>query len=190
TFSLPDKDRMGVSLKYLQATMRMACGGRIAEEKAMGDVSSGAVGDIQQVTGMARAMVLEWGMSDKLGFIRYAGSDTREALLPDKDYSDHTAQVIDEEIRRIVDEAYTDAERLLDEHWDKVEALAQALLKYETLTGDDVGNIMQGKPLGKPSVSDLLRDEAAKTAPAAPAAPPPATDPDTDLPPGAMPSPA
>ncbi|MEL6498830.1 MAG: ATP-dependent zinc metalloprotease FtsH [Planctomycetota bacterium] len=190
TFSLPDKDRMGVSLKYLQATMRMACGGRIAEEKAMGDVSSGAVGDIQQVTGMARAMVLEWGMSDKLGFIRYAGSDTREALLPDKDYSDHTAQVIDEEIRSIVDEAYKDAERLLDDNWDKVEALAQALLKYETLTGDDVGNIMEGKPLGKPSVSDLLRDEAAKTAPAAPAAPPPSTDPDTDLPPGAMPSPA
>jgi cell division protease FtsH len=72
TFSLPEKDRMGYSLKWLRATMRVLCGGRIAEEKAMEDVSSGAAQDIQQVTQLARHMVLDWGMSDKLGFIKYS----------------------------------------------------------------------------------------------------------------------
>ncbi|MEM1071420.1 MAG: ATP-dependent zinc metalloprotease FtsH [Planctomycetota bacterium] len=191
TFSLPDRDRMGVSLRWLEATMRMACGGRIAEEKAMNDVSSGAVSDIAQVTNMARSMVIEWGMSPRLGFIRYAGADTRESFMPERDYSDDTAKAIDEEIRRIVDEAYQEAARLLDEHWDKVEALAGALIKYETLSGDDVDKIMRGEPLGKPSVADLLKTQAAETAPAATASKPdPEPDPEGELPPGAMPSPA
>jgi cell division protease FtsH len=186
TFSLPEKDRMGVNLKWLNATMRMACGGRIAEEKAMQDVSSGAVSDIAQVTSMARAMVLEWGMSPRLGFIRYAPQDTRESFLADKDYSDHTAQVIDDEIRRIVDEAYNDAAHMLDEHWAKVEILAAALLKYETLSGDEVDRLMRGEQLRKPSITDLLRSEAGRPQP--PKAP--ANNPEPDLPPGAMPSPA
>ncbi len=187
TFSLPEKDRMGYSLKWISATLRVVCGGRIAEEIAMGDVSTGAAQDIQQVTGMARAMVIEWGMSEKLGFVRYAGSDTKEAYLPDKDYSDETASLIDEEIRRIVDEAYSDAERMLRDNWDKVEALANALLKHETLSGDEVHAIIRGEDLNKPSVADLLRSEAdmSKKDP-----PSPAEDGETDLPPGTAPTPA
>lgn len=187
TFSMPEKDRMGYSLKYISATMRVVCGGRIAEQIAMGDVSSGAAQDISQATQMARAMVLEWGMSEKLGFVRYAGNDTRESYLPDKDYSDETAKIIDEEIRRIVEEAYADAERMLRDKWDRVEAVADALLKHETLTGDEVHAIIRGEELNKPSVSDLLRREAARKRKDPPT---PAEGGEPELPPGAAPSPA
>jgi cell division protease FtsH len=188
TFSLPEKDRMGYSLKWLNATMRVLCGGRIAEEKAMGDVSSGASMDISQTTNIARMMILEWGMSEKLGFVRYSGTDTRETFVPEKDYSDDTARLIDEEVKRIVGEAYADAKRMLESNWDKVEAVASALLKYETLSGEDVEKLMGGHTLSKPTVADLLKAEAARKADAErPAIAPPAAN---DLPPGAMPSPA
>ncbi len=163
TFSLPEKDRMTYSRKWIHATMRVLCAGRIAEEKAMSDASSGASMDISQVTDMARLMVLHWGMSEKLGFVRYAGDETRESFIPEKDYSDETARVIDEEIKRIIDEAYGDAERLLEENWDGVERVAVALLKYETLSGDDVKKIIAGEELAKPTVSDLLAAEANRT---------------------------
>jgi cell division protease FtsH len=186
TFSLPSKDRMGYSLKWLQATMRIVCGGRIAEEKAMGDVSSGAQQDILQVTNIARAMILEWGMSEKLGFVRYAASDTKESFMADKDYSQETARIIDEEVRRLVDIAFTDAKRLLEESWDKVVAVAEALLKYETLSGDDVEKIMSGQALARPTVTEMLVAQAQKlrdaTATKTSSAP--------EIPPGAMPLPA
>jgi cell division protease FtsH len=189
TFSLPEKDRMGYSLKWLRATMRMACGGRIAEQRAMNDVSSGAASDIAQVTRMARTMIEEWGMSDRLGFIRYAGEDTRESFLPEKSYSDATARLIDEEVRRLVDEAFKDAEKLLIENWEKVEAVAQALLRYETLSADEVHKLMRGERLDKPTVGELLAAEARKRAPGETIArQPPRESP--DLPPGALPSPA
>jgi cell division protease FtsH len=187
TFSLPEKDRMGYSLKYLRAMMRMACGGRIAEQKAMGDVSSGASADISQVTRMARTMVEEWGMSDRLGFVRYAGSDTREMFMPEREYSDETAHLIDEEVRRMVDEAYKDAERLLDENWERVDVVALALLKYETLSADEVHRLMRGEKLDKPSVGELLAREAKRVAPGGDR---PVSPPEPDLPPGAMPRPA
>jgi cell division protease FtsH len=183
TFSLPAKDRMGYGLKWLKATMRITCGGRIAEERAMGDISSGAVGDISQATSIARAMVLDWGMSERLGFVRYSGTDTREMFVAEKDYSDDTARIIDEEIRRLVDEAYEDAKRLLEANWDKVIAVAEALLKYETLSSDDVRKLLRGEPLGKPTISDLLAAEARKEAAAA--EPPPDI-----IPPNVIPRPA
>ncbi len=187
TFSLPEKDRMGYGLKWLQATMRVTCGGRIAEQKAMGDVSSGASQDISQVTAMARAMILHWGMSPRLGFVRYAGSDTREMYMPEKEYSDDTARIIDEEVRRFVDEAFADAQRMLEAHWDKVVAVAEALLKYETLSSDEVKKLLNGETLGKPTISDLLAAEARKEAAAA--RPVPELLPDI-IPPNAIPRPA
>jgi cell division protease FtsH len=187
TFSLPEKDRMGYSLKYLVATMRMACGGRIAEHKAMGDVSSGASSDIAQVTKMARTMIEEWGMSDRLGFIRYAGVDTREMFMAEREYSEDTAKIIDEEVRRIVDEAYRDAERLLNEHWSQVEAVASALLRYETLSADEVHRLMRGERLDKPTVGELLSKEAKKRAPGDDR---PRSSEEPELPPGAFPTPA
>jgi cell division protease FtsH len=155
---------MGYSLKWLLATMRVVCGGRIAEEKAMNDVSSGASQDIRQITAIARTMILEWGMSPKLGFINYAGSDTREMYLPEKDYSDDTARLIDEEVKRITGEAFEDAKKLLDENWEKVVAVAEALLKHENLTADEVHKLMRGEELTKPTVADLLSADRARSA--------------------------
>lgn len=189
TFSLPEKDRYGFSRRWLTATMRVLCGGRIAEERKTGDVSSGAAMDIRMATTYARAMILEWGMSGRLGFVNYAGTDSREAFIPERDYSPETARVIDEEIKLVIDEAYADAERLISLHWDKVVAIAEALLKFETLSRDDVDRIMRGERLDKPTVAELLASEAAKPAKPAPP-PPPAGKPSDDGLGGVLPTPA
>ena len=188
TFSLPEKDRMGYGLKWLLATLKVVCGGRIAEQRAMDDVSSGASMDIMQATSLARAMVLEWGMSPRLGFIKYTGADTRESFLPDRDYSDDTAKIIDHEIRRLVDEAYAAAEKLLAEHWTKVEAVADALLKHETLSADEVHRIMRGERLTKPTVADLLADQPVKRLAPATRTGDAAPEGEPDLPSGATPN--
>ncbi len=163
TFSLPEKDRYGYGLKYIMATMRVVCGGRIAEKRKTDDISSGASMDIRQLTQFAKAMVLEWGMSEKLGFVKYSPNDDGAGYI-EREYSDETARIIDEEIRRYAAEAYEEAERILFENWEKVEAVAEALLKHETLEADDVHRLMRGEPLGKPSVSDLLAAESKKDA--------------------------
>jgi len=188
TFSLPEKDRWGYGQKWLKATMRVLCGGRIAEQRATGDIGSGAAMDIAQITQLARKMVLEWGMSDQLGFIRYEGRDTREMALPERDFSDDTAQRIDVEIRRLVDDAFRDAEKLLAENWEKVEAVANALLKYETLTQDEVLRLMRGEEIVKSvTVSEQIKAEERRKAAAAIVE---QLDKQTDLPPGTVPTPA
>jgi cell division protease FtsH len=183
TFSLPEKDRYGYAQRYLHATMRVLCGGRLAEARKTGDISSGAAMDIKMVTTYARAMVLEWGMSEKLGFVRYAGDDSRESLLPDKDYSDDTARMIDEEIRRMADAAYAEAKAMVESNWDKITAVAETLLRLETLQREDVERLMRGEQVERPTVAQML---AAK--PASPATPP-ATAGDEPMG-GAVPSPA
>ncbi len=164
TMSLPEKDRYGYGMKHLLATMRVLCGGRIAEQRQTEDVSSGAAMDIQMATQYARHMILEWGMSERLGFVNYAGVDTRESFIPEKEYSDETARIIDEETKRLIDEAYADAQSMIEEKWDKLAAVAEALLKYETLTGEDIDRIMKGDHIDKPTVAELLMKEAAKPA--------------------------
>ncbi len=162
TFSLPEKDRYGLARRYLLATMRVLCGGRIAEQRKTDDVSSGAAMDIQQATQFARHMILEWGMSERLGFVHYGGGESRDVFIAEREYSDDTARIIDEEIKRLIDEAYADAERLLGKEWDKVTAVAEALLKYETLQGEEVQRLIRGERLDKPTVAELLENEAAK----------------------------
>ncbi len=188
TFSLPEKDRTGFGQRWLKATMRVLCGGRIAEQRAVGDVSSGAAQDISQVTQMARLMIEEWGMSERLGFVRYAGEDKRNSFIPEKDYSEETAKIIDEEIRRLVDEAYRDAEQMLEEHWRKVEAVAEALLKYETLSGEEVHKVMRGESLGRTSLAELLAGQRRPSPPAT--TPKRGDDEGPEAAPGLMPSPA
>jgi cell division protease FtsH len=131
-------------------------------------------------------MVLKWGMSDRLGFVNYSGEDSREMYIPEKDYSPETARIIDEEIRRISDEAYDEARRMVEQHWTAIDAVAQALLKYETLTRDEVERLMRGEKLEKSTVSDLLQREFAVSKPAAA----PTAGPDAEPPTGALPSPA
>jgi cell division protease FtsH len=112
--------------------------------------------------------------------------------IPEKGYSEATARIIDEEVRRLSDEAYQDAIRMLDENWAAVENVAQALLRYETLDAADVLKVMRGETIGKPTVSELLAAEARKTreAAAAAAGANPTGTGSTDVPPGTMPTPA
>ena len=160
TFSLPEKDRYGYGRKYLDATLRVLCGGRVAEQKKTGETSSGAAMDIKMLTRYARSMVLDWGMSKRLGFINYSGDESRESLMQDKEHSDETARIIDEEVKTIADDAYSDTERLVEANWDKVVAIAEALLRYETLQKEDIDRIMRGELLEKPTVADLLSAES------------------------------
>ncbi|MDZ4830758.1 MAG: ATP-dependent zinc metalloprotease FtsH [Phycisphaerae bacterium] len=187
TFSLPEKDRYGYSRRYLIATMRVLCAGRIAELRKTSDISSGAAMDITMATRFARAMILDWGMSERLGFVNYSGTDSRETYIPDKDYSPDTARVIDEEIRRLIDAAYAEAERMVNAHWEQVVAIAESLLKHETLSRDDVDRLMRGERIEKPTVADLLAAESVKPVKALMPPPPKPELPDLG---GAMPTPA
>ncbi|MSR28817.1 MAG: ATP-dependent zinc metalloprotease FtsH [Phycisphaerales bacterium] len=184
TFSLPEKDRYGYSRKYLLATMRVLCGGRIAEERKTGDISSGAAMDIRMATAYARTMVLQWGMSQRLGFVNYSGADERETFIPEKDYSPETARVIDEEVRELIDAAYRDAAQQVTENWPKVVAIAEALLRVETLSQEEVDKVLRGEPFERPTVSDLLQRELPK-----PPAATPGPESQTDIPPGAIANP-
>ena len=163
TFSLPEKDRHGYARRYVLDTLQVLCGGRIAEQRKTNDISSGAAMDIQQATQFARHMVLEWGMSDRLGFVHYSGTDTRDTFVPEREYSDQTARIIDEEVKRIIDEAYAGAESLITENWPNVTAIAEPLLKYETLQGEEVQRLLRGEALDKPTVAELLEQEATMT---------------------------
>ena len=168
TFSLPEKDRHGYARRYVLDTLQVLCSGRIAEQRKTNDISSGAAMDIQQATQFARHMVLEWGMSDRLGFVHYSGTDTRDTFVPEREYSDQTARIIDEEVKRIIDEAYAGAESLITENWPNVTAIAEALLKHETLQGEEVQRLLRGEALDKPTVAELLEQEAATTVPDSP----------------------
>ncbi|MEO0514052.1 MAG: ATP-dependent zinc metalloprotease FtsH [Planctomycetota bacterium] len=165
TFMLPDKDRHIQSKKQLLAMMRVSYGGRIAEQMFTGDQYNGTAGDIRQVMGVARAMVTEYGMSDKLGF-QMLGHDAQAQPWEqaDKLYSDDTAELIDSEIKHLIDTTYQETFDLITHHRQQTEDLAQALLKYETLTYEEVDKIMKGEALNKATVSDLLAAEKAKLA--------------------------
>ncbi len=150
---LPERDRISMSVAKLRADLAVAMGGRIAEEIIFGKdkVTTGASSDIKMATDMARRMVTEWGMSDKLGPIRY-GADQEEVFLghsvtQSKNLSDETAKLVDEEIKRIVNDAYTRAETTLKENMDELHKLAKALLEYEMLTGDEIKDLLDGKPI-------------------------------------------
>lgn len=192
TFMLPEKDRHIHTKRQLLAQLRVSYGGRIAEDMFCGDISSGASSDIRQASSIARSMITEFGMSEKLGFQLYGVDESREPWeQPDKLISDGTARIIDEEIKSVIDRTYGETTELLEQHRDQLEALAQALLKYETLNRDEVDRIMRGEPLTKATVSDLLQAEKDKAA-AAEKKPEP-VKPNNDLgdePPGVMPSPA
>ena len=165
TFTLPEKDRHVYTRKFCEAQLAILLGGRVAEKLALGDVSSGASGDIVQVTELARTMVVDWGMSEHLGLISYNdhGRHPQMMDLGGKQYSDKTAELIDAEIKRIVDQALKKTQDVLEGHRNLLENIAQALLKYETLDADEVKLIVDGKELAKTTVSDLIEAEHAKT---------------------------
>ena len=165
TFSLPERDRMVYSKSYLLATLRVLFGGRIAEQVFFNEVSSGAAADIKQATEISRRMIRDWGMGEHSGFLFYGDDDAHSGILEigTREYSDKTAELLDSEIRRIIDGAYEQSKRTVLEQRDKVEAVAEALLKFETLTGEEVNAVIRGESIERATVSDLL-DGAAKPA--------------------------
>ena len=167
TFALPEKDRTIFTRKYCMALLQVCFSGRIAEEIFCDDISSGAQSDIQQATRIAKQMVLTWGMSDELGLISYGpdlGVKENVYIMPgEKEYSEKTAETIDKEIKAITDQAYEQARDLISSNKERLEQIAQALLKYETLEADDVKLIIEGGILDKPTVGDLLAAEQARS---------------------------
>ena len=168
TFALPEKDRTLFTKRYCMALLQVCFGGRIAEETFFDDISSGAQSDIQQATQIAKQMVLAWGMSDniKLGLVSYGPSSEIKEMMygmgVEREYSEKTAEAIDAEVKKITDQAYKKAKELIEANRDKVERIAKALLRYETLDADDVKLIVEGGELDKPTVTDLLAVEQAK----------------------------
>lgn len=150
---LPESDRFSVTRAKLHDDLIVAMGGRAAEELIFGydKVTTGASSDISQATSMARNMVIRWGLSDKIGTIDYSDdeSSAKGYHISQKEYSDETAKLIDEETKRIVDEALANAKKILSDKKDDLEKLARALLEFETLSGDEIKDILAGKVIRK-----------------------------------------
>ena len=149
TMTRPEKDRAYYSKNFMLDDICMALGGRVAEELVIKDISSGASGDIKQVTKFARAMVAEFGMSDKLGLISY--SDDSQPMFIGRDmatqraYSDETAKMIDEEVRKIVKEQHERARKLLTENRAILDNMARVLIERETIYTEEVDMLIEGK---------------------------------------------
>jgi cell division protease FtsH len=147
TMSLPKTDILSRRRKEMLDMIAVMMAGRIAEEIVSGDISSGAAGDIQQATNMARAMVMQWGMSDRLGMVQYGDDDEYVFLGREmaraKVYSEFTAQEIDGEVKKIIDDAYKIAKNIITTNLDKLELIAKSLLEVETLDGSQVEEIVR-----------------------------------------------
>jgi cell division protease FtsH len=158
TMFLPEEDRYSLSRRHINSQICSLYGGRIAEEMTLGKdgVTTGASNDIERASEIARNMVTKWGLSDKLGPLMYdeGGEEVflgRSAGMPQKSISADTARTIDEEVRRIVDECYATAQKLLEDNVDKLHLMADALILYETLDAPQIDSIMEGRMPDPPS---------------------------------------
>lgn len=165
--SLPEIDRLNWHKSECEEKLAMTMAGKAAEILKYGpdDVSNGPAGDIQQASGLARAMVLRWGMSDKVGNVDY--EQAHEGYMGNAaggfSISAHTKELIEEEVKRLIDEAYVTAKRILDERKDDWDRLAQGLLEYETLTGEEIERVIEGKPPeDSDSGSSVVEEEDSK----------------------------
>ncbi len=164
TMNLPERDRYSYSKVELESRLAMMFGGRVAEELVFGkeNVTTGAGNDIQQATAMARRMVTEYGFSEKLGPLRYNDNDEEiflgHSVTQHKNVSDATAGLIDEEVRRLVEEAEGKARKVLTEHRVDLDRIAEALLEYETLTGDEVKALLRGEPIVRDDQDDMHKE--------------------------------
>ena len=168
TMQLPERDRYTYSKLELESKIAMMFGGRAAEEIIFGaeNVTTGASNDIQQATSLARRMVTEYGFSEKLGSLRYSDNEEEvflgHSVSQKKNVSDATAQIIDEEVRTLVETGEKTANRILTEQRKDLEAVTNALLEYETLTGDEVQAIMRGESIIRPDPDDTSADAGRK----------------------------
>ena len=168
TMMLPEADRYNTRRKNLIDDLCVTMGGRVAEEIFLGDISSGASGDIRQATWYARKMVCEWGMSEVMGMIQY---DEREDLVflgrdigRNRSYSEETQREIDHEVRKLINDAYARAKKIILENREKLEKIAQALLEYETLDGNHIKEILEhGHLLTPPTKPQPPKSESLPT---------------------------
>jgi cell division protease FtsH len=162
TMQLPAEDRYSMDKNRILDTLAVLFGGRIAEEIFMHQMTTGASNDFERATEMARRMVTQWGMSEALGTMVYGENDGEvflgRSVTTHKNVSEATMQKVDEEIRRIIDQQYALARGLIEANRDKVEAMATALLEYETLDADQLDDIMAGKPPRPPKVVQSSKD--------------------------------
>ena len=144
---LPEGDRYSQSLAKMKANISVGMGGRVAEEIIFGaeHVTSGASGDIQMVSDLSRKMVKEWGLSEEVGMVDYA--DDPEYMYRQTNISTETSQKIEEEVRKFIDEGYQKAKKILTDNLDDLHTLAKALLEYELLSGDEIKDLLAGKPI-------------------------------------------
>ncbi|MEP6808741.1 MAG: ATP-dependent zinc metalloprotease FtsH [Chthoniobacterales bacterium] len=167
TMWLPQEDKYTNRKNELLASLVVSMGGRVAEEIVFGDVTNGARGDIKMATGMARRMVCEWGMSEKMGMVEYGEHEDYVFLGRDisraRDYSEATAEEIDREVRKLIDDAYATAKETLIKNRDKLETIAKALLEFETLDGVQIREIIEHghmlNPPPGPSSGETIKPE-------------------------------
>ncbi|MEM8593060.1 MAG: cell division protein FtsH, partial [Pseudomonadota bacterium] len=156
--SLPERDQLSVSKTKYTSKIAMAMGGKVAEEIKFGEenVTSGATSDIQQVSKIARAMVTQFGFAEELGHVDYANE--QQSYLGNygggTNHSQATQQIIDQKVKELIDNGYETAKRILTEHEEEWENLAQGLLEYETLTGPEIRKVMNGEPLNRDDDED------------------------------------
>jgi len=164
TMSLPDRDRYMLSKNYCLAQLAVLFGGRIAEELFFPDISSGASDDIRKATDLARRMVCEFGMSEKLGPVTYIEEEEHlflgREIARTRNHSEDVARQIDLEVRRIVDESYSRAKEMISQNRAKLETLAQALLKYETVSGSEVRALLRGESIDELKDRELAEEKA------------------------------
>ncbi len=159
TMQLPQEDRYSMDREQLLENIAVLFGGRIAEEVFMGHMTTGASNDFERATEMARRMVTQWGMSDALGPMVYGENEGEvflgRSITTHKNVSEATMQQVDAEIRRIIDQQYALARRLIEENRDKVEMMAQTLLEWETIDADQINDIMDGRAPRPPKPSPV-----------------------------------
>src|ERR1700710_829411 len=177
---LPERDKLSMSLEQMTSRLAIMMGGRVAEELIFGreKVTSGASSDIEQATKLARAMVTRWGFSDSVGRVAY-GENQDEAFLGHsvsrtQNVSEQTAQKIDGEIRRLVEAGLSEAREILSSHRNDLEKLAQGLLEFETLSGDEIQDLLDGKKPNRESVLEPSTPRASAVPPAGKSRPRPA----------------
>lgn len=191
TMYLPAGDKYSTQRKEALDLLAVTMGGRIAEEMFTNDVSNGASGDIMQATQLSRRMVCEWGMSS-LGMIRFSEESDHVFLARDmsrsREYSEATAQLIDAEVKKLIDDAYERARLLLEQYRDKVEMIAKALLEFETLEGPQVKDLIELGYMRNPPVNAPKPPPLPPT-PMGDSSPEPTKPPRPDLPPGGLPEP-
>ena len=159
TMSLPEKDVLNRTKKHFLSEIRLCCGGRIAEEMFTGDISTGAAQDIAQATQIAREMICRYGMSEKFGFQAFMEpSQFSDATLPPA-FSEETSRQIDAEVKKLIDDAYADAKRLITENRDKLETLAKTLIEKETMDGREVEDLLREEGRGKREEGRGKREE-------------------------------